>query len=328
MNPLQTRPDAWVDIDSAEAEARYARAYRLLQKADDAIAAQLRIIEHDGDRPAYTLALASLESARAEHEHELAELRRHRSREDLYFALDGERYGPHGTSIAALGHACVDLQRLFSRISQNRLTGKTSSHFSHDIQRQTRLIAEASFPSSFGLHLTIPTQSQTDGYSLILDALEETFELLNRADPAEIAARHGWPTFSAFKVMIANVTKHEVQPKAAWRGLDGGDRQWQPSRQRLTDLHYQCQRLEPKPPQNKEEEGVLAGASTLSNKFEFVGDSGIVRGQVPRKLIEQVATCFNRRCRIWYEETQILDPNTERVKRHIQLLGAEPLAKT
>lgn len=325
MNPPQTRPDAWTDIEPAEAEARYARANRLLQKAEDAIAAQLRIIEHDGERPAYALALESLENARTVHEHDLATLRRHRQREDLYIALDGKRYGPHGTSIEALGHACLDLQNLFARVGQSRLTGKPATVVSQDIKRQTRLIAEASFPSSFGLQLTIPTQPQTDGYSLVLDALEETFDLLNRADPAEVAARHGWLTFSALKRMVEHLTTHQVQPTAKWRGLDGDTRQWQPSPSRLSDLHYQCQRLEPKPPQQKTEEGVLAGASTLSNKFEFVGESGIVRGQVPRKLIEQVAACFNRRCRIWYEETQIHDPNTDRVKRHIKLLGAEPL---
>lgn len=325
MNPPLTLPDAWGDIDPTEAEVRYARAYRLAQRADEAVAAQLRIIAHDGERLAYALALQSLENARAEHEEELALLRRHRRREHVYFALDGDRYGPHGTSIEALGHACIDLQKLFDRVSQSRLTGKPAPGITPALKRQTRLIAEATFPSSFGLHLTVPTQAQTDGYSLILDALEETFDLLNHADPAEVAARHGRYAFSAFKEMIERMIALEVQPKAAWRGLDGRTREWRPSVQRLTELHYQLERFEQRPPQRKEEEGVLAGASTLSNKFEFVGANGVLRGEVPRKLIEQVSACFNRRCRIWYEETQIHDPNTARVKRHIKLLGAEPL---
>lgn len=322
MNPQQTQPDSWADIDPAEAEARYARARRLALRADDAVLAQLRIIEHDGERLAYTLALQSLENARAEHEQELAALRRHRRREHVYFALDGDRYGPHGTSIEALGHACIDLQRLFDRVSQSRLTGKPAPAINPVLKRQTRLVAEASFPSSFGLHLTIPTQPQTDGYSLIIDALEETFYLLNHADPAEIAARHGRYAFGAFKDLIERMVALEVQPKAAWRSLDGEAREWTPSPQRMTDLHYQLERFEQRPPQRKDEEGVLAGASTLSNKFEFVGESGVLRGQVPRKLIEQVSACFNKRCRIWYEETQVHDPNTDRVKRHIKLLGA------
>lgn len=325
MNLTQTQPDAWSNIDPGEAEKRYARAKRLLAKAEEAIAAQARIIDHDGQRRAYTLALDSLERARAEHEAELADLRRHRQREHVYFALDGERHGKHSTSIEALGHACIDLQRLFDRVSQSRMTAKPAPAIHPNLKRQTRLLAEATFPSSFGLHLTIPTQPQTDGYSLILDALEETFDLFNTNDPAEVAARHGRYAFGAFKDMVERMITYEVRPKATWRGLDGEDREWLPSDSRLTTLHYQLERVEQRPATRKEEDGVLAGASTLSNKFEFVGESGILRGLVPRKLIEQVSACFNKRCRIWYEETEIHDPNTDRVKRHIKLLGAERL---
>lgn len=325
MNLTQTQPDAWADIDPGEAETRYARAKRLLAMAEDAIAAQVRIINHDGERRAYALALDSLERARTEHEAELAELRLHRRREHVYFALDGERHGKHSTSIEALGHACIDLQRVFDRVSQSRQTAKPAPAIHPNLKRQTRLLAEATFPSSFGLHLTIPTQSQTDGYSLVLDALEETFDLFNTADPAEVAARHGRYAFSAFKELVERMVMYEVRPKATWRGLDGEAREWLPDDSRLTNLRYQLERVVQRPPVRKEEDGTLAGASTLSNKFEFVGKSGILRGQVPRKLIEQVSTCFNKRCRIWYEETEIHDPNTDRVKRHIKLLGAERL---
>ena len=323
MNLTQTPPDAWANIDPSEAEARYARAKRLLNMAEDAIAAQVRIIEHDGERPAYVLALDSLERARNEHESDLAELRRHRCREHVYFALDGDRHGKHSTSIEALGHACIDLQRLFDRVSQSRMTAKPAPSLHPNLKRQTRLLAEATFPSSFGLHLTIPTQPQTDGYSLVLDALEETFDLFNTHDPAEVAARHGRYAFAAFKELIERLVMYEVRPKATWRGLDGEAREWMPNDSELTTLRYQLERVVQRPPVRKEEDGTLAGASTLTNKFEFVGESGILRGQIPRKLIEQVSSCFNKCCRIWYEETQLHDPNTDRVKRHIKLLGAE-----
>ncbi len=328
MTPLQPTRDAWVDVDPAEAETRYAHVTRLLSMADEAVGAQLRIISHDGERTAYTLALHSLELARTEHERELADLRRHRRREDIYFALDAEQYGKHGTSIDALGYACIGLQKLFGRVAQSRMTDKPAPAVPDFIKHSTRLVAEASFPSSFGLHLSVPTQAQTDGYSLILDTLEETFALLNNVDPAEVAARHGRYAFGAFKLFIESMIEHGVRPKATWRGLDGHEREWRPTDTRMTELHYKLERFEQRPAERKEETGILAGASTLSNKFEFVGEeSGVVRGQVPRKLIEQVSACFNRRCRIWYEETQIHDPNTDRVKRFIKLLGAEPLTK-
>lgn len=119
--------------------------------------------------------------------------------------------------------------------------------------------------------------------------------------------------------------EHGVRPKATWRGLDGHEREWRPTDTRMTELHYKLERFEQRPAERKEETGILAGASTLSNKFEFVGEAAFaVRGQVPRKLIEQVSACFNRRCRIWYEETQIHDPNTDRVKRH-QAVGGRTI---
>lgn len=324
MSKLPHPPlDAWSNIDPAEAEARYARAERLLIKAEEAITAQIEIIEHDGERKSYRLALASLENAKVQHEQELADLRRFRRQENIYFALDGDNFDNHCAPLEVIGKSCIELQSLFDRVCQSRLTGKYAISIPHEVKRQARLIAHASYPSSFGLHLTVPTQSQTDGYSLILDGLEETFNLINRANPAELAARHGRFALGAFRRLVNVLIKAEARPKAQWKTLSGEQRSWAPSDASLNELHHRLEKLRISEPIKKREEGILAGASTLSNKFEFVGESGIVRGRVPRALIDQISSCFNKQCVIWYEETDVIDDSTEDVKRYITLIGAE-----
>jgi hypothetical protein len=321
--PLPSPLEAWANISGEVAEARYLRTENLLTKAEEAIAAQRRLIDHDGERPSYQLALTSLERSRDEHVHEIAELRQHRRYENIYFALDGERYRQHSTPLDTLGHACIEMQNLFERICQSRQTGKPASHVPPDIKRQTQLLAHAAYPSSFGVHLSVPTQPQTDGYSLVLDGLEETFDLVNGNNPADLAARHGRFALSAFRRLVKALNKGGATPKAEWRSLSGEIKRWQPDNQQMQNLQYRLERLRVSEPKKIRETGTLAGASTISNRFEFIGERGIIKGRVPRTLIDQITACFNKQCQIWYEVTEAIDDNSEEVKRYIKLLGAE-----
>ncbi|MFH1493767.1 MAG: hypothetical protein ABIG70_03100 [Pseudomonadota bacterium] len=88
----------------------------------------------------------------------------------------------------------------------------------------------------------------------------------------------------------------------------------------MNELHHRLEKLRISEPIKKREEGILAGASTLSNKFEFVGESGIVRGRVPRALIDQISSCFNQKCRIVYREHKVFDETTELEKKSTQLI--------
>lgn len=74
----------------------------------------------------------------------------------------------------------------------------------------------------------------------------------------------------------------------------------------------------------REAEGLLLEASLIRNTFGMTGPGGTIKGKVPRELGPKVATCFNRKVRIIYEERRVLDETTEQEKKAVRLIDITP----
>lgn len=211
-------------IPATEARVRWLR--KQINLADGAIAAQQRIIAHDGALDGYLISLEGLKNSQRSMESELATLMHQRRYEILDFALDGKRYAQHRATAKALSVFLDAMQRLYERIGQAICMPNPGARIPDNIRQMCQLDVAGFFPSSFGIRFAQPTRADLVGDSLTASALEATFDLVNSKNPVEQAARVGQRSMIQYKHLINTLISAEATPKASWFDAAGEHRQW------------------------------------------------------------------------------------------------------
>lgn len=314
----------WRDIDPAAAERKARHLRELLHHADEAISAQYRIIDREGDDPAFNTVLNNLAEERHDIERALLSLLDHRIAETLSFALDGDRYRDHTAPIIVLGKIFESLGQLFVRVCQSqsaRISKTVTPHFA----RACELRAAAIFPSSFGIRLTVSTLNDTTGESVTRRGLEDLFRLVKAEDPAEVAATYGPWTIKKYRELILRMLEAEACPKMNWISAYGDPCEWTPDARTLLILDHRLARMRNEEASKQEAEGMLLEASLLRHTFGLSAHGRTIKGKVPPSLEAKVASCFNQHCRIVYEERRVIDEYTEQEKKSVQLIDITSL---
>lgn len=307
-----------IDPEMAEQEIRWLR--ERIAAADDAIAAQQRIIASDGYLSAYQLSLCSITASQKQLETKLAELMERRSIEVFEFALDGPLYSQHRARAQSLGEFLSAIQKLYVRIGQALSMSNPGNVIPTQIRNLCQLEVAGFYPSSFGVRFIAPTRSDLAGDSLTNTALEATFDLMNASHPLDLAATIGPRAMAQYRNLVNTLLHLEATPKVHWRTPAGEDREWCTDSTGLLELSNRLAKIHDFKPKTVECSGTLTGASLRRQKFEFTSDTGLVTGKAPREIADKVTKFFGSRCKITYSETLFIDETTEQEKHSRTLL--------
>lgn len=304
----------WHDgVHPEKVERRIKWLEKQIAAAEDAIAAQLEIIDHDGISFAYKLSLQSLQNSHKTHTAELAELMKKRQYEALNFALDGNRYASHRAPAKSLSGVIGTIQELFNRIAQSVETGKFAKSITPDIRRLCEL--EVGFyQSSFGVQFIAHTNTDLAGQSVTALAMEKTMKLVTSDHPQEQVASIGPFALSQYRKLIKTLIDAEATPKVVWRSPSGEEFTWKADHNRLLTIANRLANIRIQKPVMRELSGVLVGASLRRQRFELATDGGIITGTAPRELSEGITNCFNKPCTIVFSESSYIDETSEQEK--------------
>lgn len=315
---MKTLPEihSWregVATESAEREVRWLQ--ELIDDADEAIAAQRRIIAHDGPLEAHMLSLASLERSQKKHENRLAALMEQRQIEVLDFALDGPKYAGHRARADVLAGFLHAMQQLYERVGQAIESPKRLLVIPPELKRTLQLDVAGFFPSSFGIRFATPTHADYTGHSITTTALEATFELINAEHPINQLERVGPLAMRKYSTLVKTLVEAEAVPKVSWHTPDGNERRWVIDDNQLLTLNNRLARIHHEPEKTHDATGTLTGASLRRNRFEFTTGAHVITGIAPRVLEAKITQYFGKQCRITYSETIYIDDHTEQQKR-------------
>ncbi len=315
MNPLPEIQSWRQDVNPEEAEGEVRWLQELIDEADEAIAAQRRIIAHDGQLEAHKLSLSSLEQRQKQLEGRLAALMAQRQTEVLDFALAGPKYSGFRARADVLAGFLHAMQQLYLRIGQSMAMTKPGPVVPLHVSSICQLEVAGFFPSSFGVRFAAPTRADLVGHSLTTTALTATFDLVNAEDPIEQLAHVGHFAMAKYTHLVKTLVKAEAVPKVNWHTPTGSERAWQIDEQRLLILHNRLCKIHHEEPRTIESTGTLTGASLRRHRFEFTSDRGVITGTAPHELAPKITDHFGKPCRITYSETRYIDETTDQEKR-------------
>lgn len=319
-------PSPWREGVNPEVATRRLRwARELLDDAEEAIAAQQRLIQHDGPMEAHLLSLKSLRNEQRKIRAEIAQIMEQRQFEFIDFALDGPRYAAHRANALHLSAFLHAVQKLYQHIKHGKLVKDPSKNLPPALLSRCQLDVEAFFPSSFGVRFVAYTETDLDdGYSATNEALEATFDLVTADNPLEVADRVTPRAMEQYRSLIGKLVEIEATPKVRWTTPTGDERSWSIDHNTLLTLKNRLAVLHNEKPETHEALGVLTGASLRRRRFEFSGQT-LITGTTPKELEDKVTAYFGKPCRIVYSETLFYEETTDQKKRARTLLDITPL---
>jgi len=309
------RADAPSDIED---QVRYRK--RQLALLDDSIAVQQRLIAKDGESPAYNLSLMSMRRLEAVCRKDFERLLGFRANEVVKFALDGRPYDLHQAPVKALVAVLGLLQDLFTRVVQSRIEANPGRIVSPQISHMTQLRLADTYPSSFGVTLTLPSVQDLTGQTLVIDSLNDVFDLVNRGDVSRLQADMGMYSVRKYRELVKALQWAQALPKVTWLPPDGEQKSWQPDFEAFNALANRLAMVRDERVVVRSISGTMVGVSLLRRRFEFVGQDGQLHGRIPAALVQKVADAFNKKCSIKIEETTFIDEATEQQRSAFRLL--------
>ena len=315
MRPLPDLASWRQNTDPVQAERRVAWLQSRIADADEAIAAQQKLISMDGPLDAYTLSLESLKAAQVADESALASIMELREREVLNFALDGARYSQHRAPAKALSEFLLAMQQLYLRVGQAITSPRPGRNVSTEVSNLCQLEVAGFYPSSFGIRFVAPTRSDYTGYSVTTTALETTFDLLNADNPVDEAAKVGKWALSKYRNLVHTMVQAEATPKVSWTSPAGDERSWVVDDNHLLVLANRLAHIRDTAPRTREAVGTLTGASLRRKRFEFSTGGEVITGSAPKELSEKITSHFGRVCAITFVETSFIDETTDQEKK-------------
>lgn len=306
----------WKDIDPLDAEGRLRGLRRRLAELDDAIKGQQAILRERPESFAFQLSCNSLLQMQEALRQEFSVLIRHRTNEKIDLALDGNRFIGHSASLGHLGFFFLRLQKLYSSIAQAIRTGPTlRGPIAEEIRSATDLRLSATYPSSFGMTLYVPTSFDLMGNSIAADSLDTMFQLLTSSCDEkrlmQFSGELGRRTFSHLRHVASSIYYAEADFKIEWSDFTGTRHTWETNANVAREIIQNLSNITETRSGERLLTGRLVGASLLRNRFELLlTDNTLVEGKVIADLSDAIRKAFGTVCKVRVNETEILDRGT------------------
>jgi hypothetical protein len=308
-----------------EIEARFRALNRRLYDLESAIEASQEMLKVEPENFAFGVAAQSLLTMHRSLQSEKMELCRYRANENIVLVLDGAGIDHHSASALSLSVVLNRVQRLFSSIAQSITSGPTlRGPLSTSINDLTGLRVAATFPSSFGLNLYVPSNYDLHGNSVSSSALDVLFQLLGAATSDEtmmgVTGEVGTRSMRHLNALAKHLEQSELEVSIAWKDVSGVQRGWSVNPEGAAAIASKIEKVSQTKASKIEVNGRLVGASLVKDRFEIQADGTIYYGKFVRGLGEQVREFFGSNVSAQIEETVIRDTASQTSKSYFTLI--------
>lgn len=326
--------EVWQGIDPAAAEARLRGLRRRLSELDAALADQQTLARANPNSFGIALSGDSLRSMEAALRLELVEVLRHRQAEQISIVLDGPSFAHHSAKLSDLGFIFTRMQKLFSSVAQAITTGPTTrGPIRSDIMAHTSMRLQATYASSFGMSIAVPSSYDLLGESLPSDTLGQLFQLLSAAQTDTRLMRVSGEVGRRSLVHLRHLANHlrttDATMSVDWKDFAGTKYAWEIDRDSADKIISAIDNITETRSETKSFDGWLVGASLLRNRFEVLLDSdSVVEGKFVSGLAGAVQDTFGKRITAVMDETEVLDrvsgeSRTFYTLKNLHLFGAD-----
>lgn len=305
--------EVWQGVDPLVAEARLRGLRRRLSELDDALVDQQALARANPNSFGIALSGKSLRSMEAALRLELVEVLRHRQAEHISIVLDGPNFAGHSAKLADLGVIFTRMQKLFSSVAQAMTTGPTTrGPIRSDIMAHTAMRLQATYASSFGMNVAVPSNYDLLGESLPSDTLGQLFDLLyaaqNDARLMRISGEVGRRSLVHLRHLASHLKATEATMNVDWKDFAGTKYEWEIDREAADKIIATIDNITETRSETRSFDGWLVGASLLRNRFEVLLDSDhVLEGKFVSGLASSVQETFGKRVTAILDETEVLD---------------------
>jgi hypothetical protein len=322
--------EVWQGVDPVVAEARLRGLRRRLSELDAALADQQALARANPNSFGIALSGDSLRSMEGALRLELVEVLRHRQAEQISIVLDGPNFVEHSAKLSDLGVIFTRMQKLFSSVAQAITTGPTTrGPIRSDIMAHTAMRLQATYASSFGMNVAVPSNYDLLGESLPSDTLSQLFHLLfaaqNDAHLMRVSGEVGRRSLVHLRHLASHLKATETTMNVDWKDFAGTKHEWQISRDSADKIITTIDNITETRSETKVFDGRLVGASLLRNRFEVLLDSDyVLEGKFVSGLSGPIQETFGKRITVTLDETEIHDRVSGESKTFYTLKALQP----
>lgn len=322
--------EVWQGVDPIAAEARLRGLRRRLSELDAALADQQALARAKPNSFGIALSGESLRSMEAALRLELVEVLRHRQAEHISIVLDGPNFVEHSAKLSDLGVIFTRMQKMFSSVAQAITTGPTTrGPIRSDIMAHTAMRLQATYASSFGMNVAVPSNYDLLGESIPSDTLGQLFQLLFAAQNdnrlMRISGEVGRRSLVHLRHLASHLKATEATMSVDWKDFAGTKYEWQITRESADKIIATIDNITETRSETKTFDGSLVGASLLRNRFEVLLDSGsVLEGKFVSGLAGPIRETFGKRITATLDETEVHDRVSGESKTFYTLKALQP----
>jgi len=320
---------SWQDVDGLEAEARLRGIRRRLSELDAALTDQQSLLRDYPDSFSIQMSTRSLSAMNEQLLQELVGVLRYRKNERLEIVLDGDNFSNHSAKFSDLGVLFSRFQRLYTSVAQAVTSGPTlRGPISSAVRMATDLRLNATFASSFGMEVYVPSDYDLLGESIASDALEQLFQLLSVSSSEQslmpVSGAIGRRALGHLRSLAVLLNSTDSKMSIGWKDFAGSKYSWKMDREGSSKLIAAIDNIAQTRSETKKIEGLLVGASLLRNRFEIVLDNGgVIEGKFVVGLGAEIQAAFGKKIVATVDETEISDRASGDVRTYHALKGIE-----
>lgn len=314
--------DVWTDVNALDAEARLRGLRRRLTELDGALTEQQALLRDYPDSFAFRMGVNSLLRMDWNLRSELASILRHRVHEKVELVLSGPYFAYHSARLTDLGVLFSRFQKLYSSIAQAITSGPTlRGPISATVRHKTDLRLHATFASSFGMELYVPSSFDLLGSNLSSDALQQLFQLLQASTSEHqlmpVSGAIGRRALVHLRSLASLLTSTQSELRLGWKDFAGTQYEWEVATDGAADLIRAIDNITETRSDTREVAGLLVGASLLRDRFEIVLDSGaLIEGKFVAGIGSDVQAAFGKRVSATVDETEMTDRASGEVRTY------------
>lgn len=285
---------------------------RRLSELDAALRDTQEILRADPENFAIRLSNASLVKMQASLQRELVEAVRYRSNEEIKIVLDGKGINDHSADVLSLSVILSRFQRLYSSVAHAINNGPTvRGPLAGGILKATSLRLQATYPSSFGMKIYVPSDFDLLGNSVSVSALEILFELFGSSTRddyiMEKAGEIGSRSLRHLKALARHIEESGTELSVDWRDYSGIKHDWRVGPEKASLVVKTIDKIAQTRSELKEVQGRLVGASLLRDRFELLAGDTLYNGKFVASQSRAVQESFGQTITAILEETEITD---------------------
>jgi len=317
----------WQDIDHVEAEATLRGLRRRRAELEEAVENQQQLLRLRPASFSLQLGLEAFFERRRLLEEAEASILIHRVAEPVKIILDGPEFSGHSANLGDLGTVLVRLQRAFSSVAQAITTGPTlRGPIAREITQGTQLRLAATFPSSFGMQVYVPTARDLYGHSLAAESLQQFFMVLtslgSEQGVMQVTGEIGRRAFVHLSTLASLLRSRDSELRVEWRDHAGTQLEWSMGPEGAEQFLKNLKNVTETRSETIELRGRLVGASLLRRRFELIDSGGrVIDGKYITGLNPKIEMNFGKEVSVFVDETEVIDRSSNTTSLYYTLLA-------